>query len=106
MELERYHYIAKLLDVYHPLLTDKQADIALATFKKDLSLSEIASALSITRSAVQDHLHKSIAKLEEAEKALGFLAIFESQEKWIEALENTPLSEEQKHLLQSLKDVI
>lgn len=106
MEAHKFYYLAQLYDLYHPLLTDKQREIAEATFTKDLSLAEIAAALSITRSGVQDHLQKATQKLEDAEKALGFLKTFKHQESIIQSLESTDLTPAQRALIDQLKDVI
>ncbi len=106
MDATRLSYLSQLYDLYHPLLTDKKRSIADATFTRDLSLSEIAEALKISRSAVQDHLQKSIAKLEELEASLGFLALLNQQESLLNALEKTSLSDAQKALIKQLKEVI
>lgn len=106
MDAGKLTYFTQLYDLYHPLLTDKQKDIAEATFTKDLSLSEIAEALSITRSGVQDHLQKAMQKLSDAEEALGFLKTFERQEALLKTLESTDLTPEQRALIEQLKDVI
>jgi len=106
MDASKFSQFAKLYDLYHPLLTDKQKSIAEATFLQDLSLAEIAEALNITRSGVQDHLQKAMQKLEDAEASLGFLAVFDRQESVLKTLESTDLTDEQKALIQALKDVI
>ncbi len=106
MDAQKLVYLSQLYDLYHPLLTDKQRTIAEATFSNDLSLSEIADALKITRSGVQDHLQKAIQKLEDAEKSLGFLKRFINQESLIQSLESTDLTPEQRALIDQLKDVM
>lgn len=106
MDAMTFSYWAQLYDLYHPLLTEKQQAIVEATFSKDLSLSEIATELSISRSGVQDHLQKAMQKLKDAENALGFLDTFERQELVLKKLESTALTPEQQALIQQLKDVI
>lgn len=106
MDAQKLVYLSQLYDLYHPLLTDKQRTIAEATFSNDLSLSEIADALSITRSGVQDHLQKAIQKLEDAENALGFLKRVKVQESLIDSLESTELTAKQQALIDQLKDVM
>lgn len=106
MDAQKLVYLSQLYDLYHPLLTAKQKAIAEATFSHDLSLSEIAEALEISRSGVQDHLQKAIQKLEDAENSLGFLKRVKSQESLIQSLESTDLSPKQRRLIEQLKDVI
>lgn len=47
-----------LLDLYGPLLTDKQLDIMRLYYYDDLSLGEIAGDLGISRQAVYDTVKK------------------------------------------------
>ena len=45
-----------LLDAYEQLLTEKQREILNLYYKEDLSFSEIAENLHISRAAVNDHI--------------------------------------------------
>lgn len=64
---------AALLECYGALLTESQRAIYGDYYNFDLSLSEVASSRGVSRSAVEDSLKKSTAKLEEFEKKLGYL---------------------------------
>ena len=48
-----------LLDAYEQLLTEKQREILNLYYKEDLSFSEIAENLHISRAAVNDHIKRS-----------------------------------------------
>ena len=62
-----------LLHIYGSLLTKTQYAFADAYFSYDLSLSEIAEAHGVTRSAVEDAIKKALKKLDEYEKNLKVL---------------------------------
>ena len=62
-----------LLHVYGSLLSKTQYAFADAYFSYDLSLSEIAEAHDVSRSAVEDAIKKALKKLDEYEKNLKVL---------------------------------
>ena len=62
-----------LLDVYGPLLTEKQRETLDLYVNEDLSLSEIAENTGVSRQAAQDAIKKAQQRLREWEKALGYL---------------------------------
>lgn len=62
-----------LLHIYGPLLSKTQFEFADDYFSYDLSLSEIAEAHEITRSAVEDAINKALKKLDGFEKELKVL---------------------------------
>ena len=62
-----------LLRLYGSLLSKTQYEFADAYFSYDLSLSEIAEANGVTRSAVEDAIKKALKKLDEYEKNLKVL---------------------------------
>ena len=63
-----------LLHIYGNLLSKTQYAFADAYFSYDLSLSEIAEAHDVSRSAVEDAIKKALKKLDEYEKNLKVLA--------------------------------
>lgn len=71
----------KLLDVYGGLLTEKQQDIFRYVYEDDLSFSEIAENLEISKAAVSDTMKRTTAILNEYENKLK---IIEKQQKRIE----------------------
>ena len=62
-----------LLHIYGSLLSKTQYAFADAYFSYDLSLSEIAEAHNVSRSAVEDAIKKALTKLDEYEKNLKVL---------------------------------
>ena len=62
-----------LLRIYGSLLSKTQYAFADAYFSYDLSLSEIAEAHEVSRSAVEDAIKKALKKLDEYEKNLKVL---------------------------------
>ena len=62
-----------LCDVYGPLLTEKQRELAEWYYDDDLTLSEIAENTGVTRQAVRDALTRTEAALESYEERLGLL---------------------------------
>jgi predicted DNA-binding protein YlxM (UPF0122 family) len=63
-----------LMDFYGPLLTDKQRKLLQLRVEEDLSLSEIAETLSISRQAVSEALQKAEKQLNRYEERLGLYA--------------------------------
>ena len=60
----------KLLDVYGSLLTDKQQDIFRYVYENDLSFSEIAENLGISKASVSDTIKRTTSILNEYENKL------------------------------------
>ena len=65
-------YIIGLFECYGQLLTKSQREIFDGYYGCDLSLGEIAENRGISRSAVDDSLTKSCAKLEDFEAKLHY----------------------------------
>ena len=71
--MEKNVEISMLLQMYGKLLTKKQFELLNDYYNNDLSLSEIAENLQITRQAVRDNLKKGENKLSQYEEKLGFM---------------------------------
>lgn len=69
---EKKLYISQLYDYYGELLTDKQKYAIEMYYNDDLSLSEIAESIGITRQGVRDQLKHAEEFLVSCEKKLGF----------------------------------
>ena len=67
-----------LLDFYGELLTDKQRECYDLHYNEDLSLSEIAEQLSISRQGVWDNIRRAEMSLSEYEEKTGLLERFDS----------------------------
>lgn len=65
-----------LLDFYGELLTKKQRDCFDLHYNEDLSLSEIAEQLGISRQGVWDNIRRAEAALTEIEEKTGLIRRF------------------------------
>ena len=66
--MERNVKISILLDIYKNMLTDRQADIVDLYYNQNLSLSEIADEIGVTRQAIRKSLveaEKNLIMLED-----------------------------------------
>jgi len=66
-------YISYLLDLYGPILTEKQRDVVELYYCEDLSLAEIAEICGITRQGVRDSIKRGEAVILELEDKLGLV---------------------------------
>ena len=66
--------MAMLLDYYGDFLTDKQLDIMQLYYDEDMSLTEIAEHLSITRQGVRDAIKRSEESLAAFEERMGLVS--------------------------------
>ncbi len=73
--------VSMLLELYAPLLTERQIECVTLYFDEDLSLAEIAELTGITRQGVRDCIRKSVAILRETEEKLGLMAKREAEDK-------------------------
>lgn len=79
--------MALLVDVYGPVLTQKQRDMIEMYYYEDLSLAEIAQNCGITRQGVRDAIKRGETVITELEEKLGFARRFSDIEKATEAIE-------------------
>ena len=71
--MEKSIKISMLLELYGKMLTEKQADTVDLYYNQNLSLSEIAEELNITRQGVRKNLVYAEEKLFDFEEKLCFL---------------------------------
>lgn len=88
MKLEENVYLAKLFDAYGKLLTRRQQEVCMLVLDEDLTLSEIAQNLNISRQAVLDGLSKAEKKLQKFEKDLGLVSQISHLEEENKTLKN------------------
>lgn len=69
---EKKLFISQLYDFYGALLTEKQQYAVEMYYNDDLSLSEIAESIGITRQGVRDQLCHAEEFLVSCEEKLGF----------------------------------
>ena len=78
-------YLNNLFDIYESLLNDREKEIFSSYYEDDLSLSEIADNLSVTRNAV----HKTIKTVEEKlQNYEDKLHIYDKKENIIKLIED------------------
>ena len=75
------------LDMYSPLLTDKQRETLDLYYNEDLSLGEISEVVGITRQGVMNCIKTSEARLSELEEEMGLVERFKLLKNKVEALE-------------------
>ena len=83
--MDSTYHLALLLELYGPLLTPKQWEIANAYYRYNLSFKEISEEKNITRSAVNFSLKETKKKLLLLEEKLHMLAKQTTLQKAIEA---------------------
>lgn len=81
MKVEENVYLSKLFDAYGVLLSEGQRQIFSRYIEDDLTGSEIAEVLGVSRQAVKDSLRKAEDKLKNMEEKLGFVKKLEALEK-------------------------
>lgn len=79
-ELEKNVEISLLFDFYGQLLKEQQQQAVSLYYNDDLSLSEIATQLNITRQGVRDSIKRSEAQLYTYEEKLGLFKRFKQTE--------------------------
>lgn len=97
--MEDLVYYNELYDCYSSLLTDKQKIYFENYYFNNLSLSEIAENLDVSRNAVHKQLQITIEKLEEYEKKLGLNKRRQELEKILLKIGDGKLKEELGKLL-------
>lgn len=86
--MEKSIKISMLLELYGKLLTEKQADTVDLYYNQNLSLSEIAEELNITRQGVRKNLVYAEEKLFDFEEKLCFLKQKQEQNRIINEVIN------------------
>lgn len=71
---------ATLLDIYGGVLTEKQREMMDLYYNEDLSLSEIAQNLGISRQGVRDSIKRGEETLAELDGKIGVMPIIEKYE--------------------------
>lgn len=88
---------------YAPLLTDRQQALLQLYCDEDLSLSEIAGQLAISRQAVSENLNRAYERLDELEGHLqlysGFIRMREQAERCASLLKKVDASPETEQFL-------
>ena len=75
-----------LLDFYGELLTEKQRECYDLHYNEDLSLSEIAEQLGISRQGVWDNIRRAESAMAEVEEKTGLIRRCEGTRRMLEAI--------------------
>ncbi|MFD2670141.1 YlxM family DNA-binding protein [Marinicrinis sediminis] len=86
--LDKVTRINMLIDVYAPLLTDKQRAVLLYYYQDNYSLGEISDLVKTSRQAVFEHIKRAEQSLEDVEDKLGLLRKDESRRDTLQAMEH------------------
>lgn len=81
--------VSYLLDFYGDLLTKNQRDAAEYYYNDDLSLSEIADNLSMSRQGVRDSIKRAEAVMLNLEETLGLVKRFEKMREGFDKIKRT-----------------
>ena len=79
--MEKNLEISLLLDFYGDLLTDKQREVTEMYYNEDMSLSEIAEIVGISRQGVRDSIKRSEQIMLDHEEKVGFCKKFSEYRK-------------------------
>ena len=101
MILDEFIEIANLLEIYSPLLSEKQREYLEDHFENDLSISEIAKNNNVSRQAIFDNIKRGFKQLEEYESKLK---IFEREKELKKRLENLKNNFTKENLEKIIKD--
>lgn len=88
--------VTRLLDRYGALLTETQRTIVRQHYEADLSLSEIAHELAISKTAVSDALKRSVQKMQTLEAKLRWI---QKEEQLLLVVKSLKLSPDQEDRL-------
>lgn len=101
--MEDFAKTSMLLDIYGGLLTDKKKRVMEMYHEDDMSLSEIAEELEVSRAAVHDSLRSAERLLRSYEDKLGILDDYLSKEKLVDEL-RTHISEARELLAMDMAE--
>ena len=112
MEVDKILEQSLLFDFYGELLTEKQKQVYEMHYQNDLSLSEIAEELSISRQAVRDQLLRTEKILQGYEETLHLISRFQEQRRAVEemkavmeAMEREPLDGKLAEAVSKMKKI-
>jgi UPF0122 protein GK1195 len=101
--MEDFAKTSMLFDIYGGLLTDKKKRVMEMYHEDDMSLSEIAEELEVSRAAVHDSLRSAERLLRSYEDKLGILDDYLSKEKLVDEL-RTHISEARELLAMDMAE--
>ncbi|RXT15085.1 putative DNA-binding protein [Ammoniphilus sp. CFH 90114] len=84
--LEKTNRVNLLFDFYGPILKDRQRQFLEMYYREDLTLSEIAEVMEVTRQAVYDQVKRTEIVLEQYEDKLQLLSRYQERQSRINRL--------------------
>ncbi|WP_290774072.1 YlxM family DNA-binding protein [Anaerofustis sp.] len=102
--MEKYFMMSYLIDIYASLLTEKQVKVLEYYYNDDISLSEIAGILNISRQGVHDTLKRAEKIVLEYDEKLELLKKYEQNIKMLEKAEALIDNKEALSLIEKVKE--
>ena len=102
--MEKYFKMSYLIDIYSSLLTDKQLKVLEYYYDDDISLSEIASMLNISRQGVHDTLKRAEKIILEYDEKLNLLKKYEENIELLNRLEELSKDKESLSLINEIRE--
>lgn len=102
--MEKYFKMSYLIDIYSSFLTDKQLKVLEYYYNDDISLSEIASMLNISRQGVYDTLKRAEKIISEYDDKLNLLEKYERNIELIDKLEGLCEDKESLSLIKEIRE--
>ena len=102
--MEKYFKMSYLIDIYASLLTHKQYKVLEYYYSDDISLSEIASILNISRQGVYDTLKRAEKIISDYDDKLQLLNKYEQNIKMLEKAEALIDNKEALSLIEKVKE--
>ncbi len=85
--MEKFFIMSYLIDIYSSLLTDKQSEVLNMYYSENLSISEIAKLLNISRQGVYDMLKRGESIIYSYDEKLKLFDKYKKNLKKIEKME-------------------
>ncbi|MCR2033470.1 YlxM family DNA-binding protein [Anaerofustis stercorihominis] len=102
--MEKYFKMSYLIDIYSSLLTHKQLKVLEYYYDDDISLSEIASMLNISRQGVYDTLKRAEKIILEYDEKLNLLKKYEENIELLNRLEELSKDKESLSLIKEIRE--
>ncbi len=102
--MDRHVEMTYLMDIYSPLLTERQQKVLEYYYSDDLAISEIARLLDISRQGVYDNLRRSEEVMKEYDRKLGLFDRYLKSEALLDEIIDRTDSEEIVRLAEQIKN--
>ncbi len=103
--VEDHFMICRLLAAYGELLTERSRELAKLYFVEDLSITEIAEYLQISRQAVHYNLKRTVEQLTKYERKLDIISRSDKVSEMIDELRDLLLKDESSEAAKKLADI-